>query len=245
MKLKVSLIALTAAITLPLCALAADYKVASVSNGGKITGKVTFSGTDEAPTSYPITKNPEVCGTGSREIDFVKVNNGALNDAVVYLEKVAEGKDWSADVGKALVDQKKCAFSPFLGVMRDGASLPVQNSDPVLHNIHTYEIMGKAKRTVFNVSQPPEVKVINKEVGLKRGVSMKLECDAHDFMHGFTFVAKNPYYAVVKDNGTFSIDGVPPGTYTIKAWHGTLGEQKGSVTVAAGGSATTNFEFKN
>lgn len=246
---KISLQALTAisllaAATLPYTAMAAGYKVTGVTNGGAVSGKVSFSGKAPAPASYPITKDPKACGTGNREIAFVKVSDGALNDVVVYLEKVKEGKDWPAEIGKALVNQEKCAFHPFVQVMSNGATLPVQNSDPVLHNIHTYEIMDRAKRTVFNVSQPPEVKVINKKVELKRGVAMKLECDAHDFMHGFVFVARNPYYAVVRADGTFEIDNIPPGDYKISAWHGALGEQKGKVKVSAGGKATVDFTFK-
>ncbi len=73
---------------------------------------------------------------------------------------------------------------------------------------------------------------------------MKIECDAHDFMHGYVFVANNPYFAVVKEDGSFSIDNVPPGKYTIKAWHGMLKNQKGTIEVSAGGSATIDFTFK-
>ncbi|HFE31960.1 MAG TPA: hypothetical protein ENJ17_01480 [Gammaproteobacteria bacterium] len=235
---------LFAAASLPLTAGAAAYKVVDVTNGGTITGKVTFSGSDPAPKIYPITKDNDTCGTGNREIDFVRVTNGALNDSVVYLKKVKSGKDFPAELNKPEVDQKKCNFIPFLSVMKNKDKLAVHTSDPVLHNIHTYELIGKAKKTVFNVSQPPELTVINKTVKLKRGTSMKLECDAHDFMHGYVFVAKNPYFAVVKEDGSFVIDNVPPGKYKIAAWHGFLGEKKGKVTVDAGGTATIDFAYK-
>ena len=68
--------------------------------------------------------------------------------------------------------------------------------------------------------------------------------DHHDFMHGFVFVARNPYYAVVGADGSFKIDDIPPGEYNIKAWHGTLGEQKAKITVEGGKTAQTDFEFK-
>lgn len=119
-----------------------------------------------------------------------------------------------------------------------------KNSDPVLHNIHTYEIIGRAKKTVLNVSQPEQGAITNKKIKLKRGAAMKLECDAHDFMHGFIFVAKNPYYAVVNKDGAFTIKDVPPGKYKIKAWHGTLGIKKDKVEVPANGKVTVNFEYK-
>jgi hypothetical protein len=222
---------------------AATYKVTEVADGGSITGKVAFSGKDEAPKVYGITKDNDVCGTGNREIDYVKVNNGALGDVVVYLDKVKEGKDFEADAAGGNLDQKGCEFSPFLQVMKNDGKLEVKNSDPVLHNIHTYEIMGRAKKTVFNISQP-DPNTIHKSVKLKRGDAMKIECDAHDFMHGFVFVAKNPYYAIVGADGSYSIDNIPAGKYTVKAWHGKLKEQKTKVDVAAGAAAEANFDFK-
>ena len=228
---------------LPLTAAAAPYKEITVSSGGSVSGKVTFSGTDPAPKIYKITKDNDTCGTGNRKIDYVKVNNGALTDVVVYLDKVKEGKPFPAELGDNTIDQKGCEFRPFLQVMRNGGELAAINDDPVLHNIHTYEILGRAKKTVFNVSQA-KTGTIKKKVNLKRGSAMKVECDAHDFMHSFVFVAKNPYFAVVGDDGSFTIDGIPPGKYTIKAWHGTLKDQKAKVDITGGATATVNFEFK-
>ncbi len=239
--LEVVVVALLASL-FSLSAAAAKYQVAEVKNGGSIAGKVTFSGDDAPATVYAITKNPEVCGTGNREVDYVKVSDGALNDVVVYLDKVTSGKAF-AD-GKGNLDQKGCEFLPYLQVMHNEQELEVLNSDPVSHNIHTYELIGKAKRTVMNISQPKQGSVIKKMIKLRKGVGMKIECDQHDFMHGFVFVARNPYYAIVGGDGSFEIKDVPPGEYEIKAWHGTLGEQKTGVTVEGGKAAAVNFEFK-
>ena len=208
-----------------------------------ITGKVTLAGKDFPPKSYKISKDNNVCGDGKREIDFVRASNGALLDVVVYLEKVKSGKPFPADVGEGEAIQQGCEFKPFLGVMKNDSKFAAVNKDPVLHNIHTYELIGRTKKTVFNVSQPDQ-NTVNKKVKLKRGAAMKVECDAHDFMHAFVFVAKNPYFAVVKDDGSFEIKDVPAGKYTIKAWHGFLKDQKGKVEVAAGGAATIDFAFK-
>ncbi|MBT3012231.1 MAG: hypothetical protein KUF77_06465 [Candidatus Thiodiazotropha sp. (ex Lucina aurantia)] len=235
-----------------LCAVsnvgyAAAYKEGAVSNGGTITGSVKFAGKDKDPKVYSITKDNDVCGTGQRKIDYVRVNNGHLMDTVVYLEKVKEGKPFPADVGDASIDQKGCEFNPFLQVMKNKSKLSAVNSDPVLHNIHTYELIrGDAKgpkKTLTNVSQPDPGTVTN-TIKMKRGPAIKVECDAHDFMHGFVFVAKNPYFAKVAEDGTFSIGDVPPGSYTIKAWHGMLKNKKAKVKVEAGGTATVDFTFK-
>ncbi len=238
----ISSISLALAMSLPT-AQAAPYKTIEVTDGGSVSGKVTFSGDDPAPKIFAITKDNDVCGSGNREVDFVRVTDGALNDVVVYLDKVKEGKAFDPATETGAVNQSGCAFDPFIQVMHNGSDFTAKNSDTVSHNIHTYEILGRAKKTVFNISQPDQGNVV-KQVKLKRGTAMKVECDQHDFMHGFVFVAKSPYFALVADDGSYTIDGVPPGKYTVKAWHGTLKGQKASVEVAAGASASADFEFK-
>jgi hypothetical protein len=236
-------VSLAGLCALPLATQAAAYKEGNVSNGGTISGKIAFAGKDEDPKVYKITKDNDVCGTGDREIDYVRVVNGSLMDTVVYLDKVKEGKAFPAELSETKIDQKGCEFKPFLGVMKNNTKISAINQDQVLHNIHTYEILGRTKKTVFNVSQP-DPNTVTKSVNLKRGVAMKVECDAHDFMHAYVFVAKNPYFAVVKEDGSYSIDNVPAGNYTVKVWHGSLSEQKAKVEVTAGGSATADFTFK-
>ena len=244
--MKRSLLLSSVALSLMLgtsVAQAAKYKVVEVKDGGTIVGKVTFTGTDPAPKVYAVTKDQDTCGKEDRKIDFVKVTDGGLGDAVVYLSKIKEGKAFIKEEASGAVNQKACAFDPFIQIMQNKSEFTVTNSDPVSHNIHTYEIMGRAKKTVFNISQP-DPSEITKKVKLKRGTSMKIECDQHDFMHGFAFVAKNPYYALVAEDGSYKIENVPAGKYKIKAWHGTLGEKKGKVTVEASAEATADFEFK-
>ncbi|MFK5891599.1 MAG: carboxypeptidase regulatory-like domain-containing protein [Pseudomonadota bacterium] len=228
-----------AAISMP--AISA-YKVVDVSNGGSITGKINFTGKDKAPKIYKVAKDTDTCGKENRVIDYVDVKDGALRNVVVYLYKVKSGKKF--DDVNVKINQKGCAFMPFMSVMTNGAMFEATNSDPVLHNIHTYEILGRAKKTVMNVSQPKQGSVTKKKVKLKRGAGMKIECDAHDFMHGFVFVAKNPYYAVVADDGTYTINDIPAGKYKVKAWHGTLGEKKGKATLKGGDTVTVDFTFK-
>ena len=169
-------------------AYAAPYKVTDVKDGGSITGKVSFTGKDPAPKVYKVTKDMKVCGKDERSIDFVKVTNGGLSNVVVFLDKVKSGKAFDKKVTSAKINQKGCEFDPFVQIMYIDENLEALNSDPVSHNIHTYELIGKSKRTVVNVSQPKQGSVIKKKIKMRRGNGMKVECDQHDFMHGFVFV---------------------------------------------------------
>jgi len=209
---------------------------------GSITGVLNFKGTAPAPEEFAITKNPEVCGTGTRKVTWVRVKNGKLAQAVVYIDKIDGTKAWTKKAVDAKSNQKGCAFLPFIDVVKNGTTLDVLNSDPVLHNIHTYEIIGRAKRTIFNVSQPDKGFDFKEVVKARRGHWMKMECDAHNFMHGWRFLARNPYYSLTGDDGVFNITDVPAGTYKVIAWHPTLGKQVATVKVGAG-AAKINFTF--
>jgi hypothetical protein len=232
-----------AALAIPSAEAAKGYKEMEVADGGTIEGKVLMGDAKPETQMFLIAKDPEVCGTGEREVVWVRANGDALLDAVVYLDKVEAGKPFADEVKKTQIDQKGCTFIPFLAAMANEGELEALNSDPVTHNIHTYELIGRGRRTAINVSQSEQGNTISKKIKLRKGVAMKVECDVHNFMHGWVFVAPNPYFAVVDENGAFAIDGVPPGTYTIKSWHGRLGEQETTVEVPASGSVEVGFSY--
>ena len=225
-------------------AQAGKYKVVDVKDGGSISGKVAAGDVVSKTKSFTISKDPQICGTGTRDVPLVEVNNGVVKNAVVYLVKVKQGKAFPKELESVKLNQKGCAFIPAFSVMANGGKLTAVNSDKTLHNIHTYELIGKARRTVMNVSQPNAGDTVTKKVKMRKGTGMKIECDAHDFMHGFMFVAKSPYFAVVDDKGEFKIDNIPAGKYKVRLWQGFLGEIKGGeVEVKAGGDSKINLSF--
>lgn len=220
---------------------AIGYEAVAVSGGGSVAGTVSFKGEAPAPRSVAITKDNQVCGTGNREIVDVNVRDGKLAGVVVYVAKLDKGKPWG-EVAAPVLDQKGCEFIPDMLIVQKGTELTIRNSDPVLHNVHTYEIIGNVRRTMFNLGQPDQGE-IKQSIRMRRANAIKIECDAHDFMHGWAFAADNPYAVVTAPDGSFSIADVPPGDYELKVWHPTLGEQSTQVSVAGGAAASATFEF--
>jgi len=222
----------------------AKYDEITVDGGGSITGAVTFSGDVPDLDTEQIAKDNEVCGEGDIIPNPVSVgDDGSLENVVVFLEKVKEGKAWPTD--DFALDQLKCTFDPYVQVVRKGAKMTISNSDPVLHNVHPYEYVGKKRRTMFNLAQPKLGQVNTKAIKTRRGNVVELSCDAHSWMAGWLYVIEHPYYAVVGADGKFTIDNIPAGEYTLKAWHPVLGELEQAVEVNGGGSVQFGFQYSS
>ncbi len=228
------------------------YKEVDVADGATITGKVNFEGAvpTDAIENIKITKNNDVCGDGDREVIWVDVRDGALRGAFVFISKIKEGKKWDKpEMGTYLVDQKGCRFRPWAQVVRPGPII-IRNSDSgVLHNINARELIGVekgrvVKKTLFNFGQPDPGDITDK-IKPRRSSYIGINCEAHNFMFGFMMAPTHPYATVVGEDGSFKIDNLPPGKYTLKAWHPRYGIKKAKIEVAAKGATEVNFAFSD
>ncbi|MFZ5875294.1 MAG: hypothetical protein ACOYXU_02680 [Nitrospirota bacterium] len=267
MKLSRSLVAVAVGATLAFGSAAkAEYTVGAVADGGTVSGKVTFKGAVPGPKTAAFAKFPNsgFCektdsdGKGNRAVQEVKVKDGALQDVVVYIEDVKSGKAF--DFKGTDVTIEGCKFlvqggpSKMVGVVMKKAEIRVLNqdadpSDPkaatgVLHNPHSYEVAGASNTTIFNLPLPEKGQTLKKPVILRKKESyFMVECDQHNYMQAFFAPIENPYYAVVGEDGTFTISDVPPGTYEVYAWHPKLGKQEANITVPAKGTVKADFAF--
>ena len=227
-----------AACLLGSASVAPAYDVVTVTDGGSIKGKVTFDGPQPPKRKIVPTKDREACGSGVREVDQITVgpDKGVL-ESIVYLKQVEKGKAFAKPPKTPELNNLKCDFDPHIQVMPAG-DIVVVNSDPVLHN--TKSFIDKAP--VFNLALPNQGQRITRAV--KRTGIMRVECDAHGWMLGWVYVADNPYYAITAKDGTFAITDVPPGSYTLVAWHEFTGAKEIPVTVKAKEAAAVAVELK-
>ncbi len=211
------------------------YEVIQVADGGKVTGKVTVTGTVPPNEEIEVTKDPQACGT-KKMTETYMVKDGALGNVVVWLDGVTKGKDWVKKDNE--VDQKECHYVPHVTALGAGGNLDVVNSDAALHNIHAYS----EGETLFNFAQPNKDQKTPKK--LTKTGPIELKCDVHSWMHAWVFVAPHPYYAVTGADGTYTIDNVPAGSYKVKAWHEAAGTKDAEAKVDAKGEAKVDIAFE-
>ena len=213
---------------------------AAIADGGTVSGVVKF------PKEYPerekitITKDQAICGAFQYSETFVVSEETKGLKNVVITIKGAKGAVKAAET-PASVSQTKCQYVPHVQAVPLGTKLQILNNDGILHNVHAYFSGLDPKNTVFNKAQPKFLKKISENLD-KAGIYY-FKCDVHDHMNAYVAVMDHPYYAVSDENGAFSIAGVPPGTYTVEAWHEALGQLSKEVTVKAGQKSEVVFDI--
>ncbi|MDO8477604.1 MAG: hypothetical protein Q7W02_15680 [Candidatus Rokubacteria bacterium] len=212
------------------------YREGAAANGGSLTGEAIFAGPPPEPYVIWVKKNADVFGEKLPDERLLVSRGGKIKNVVVTLEGIREGKPWS-NVQRPQLFNKGGLFVPHVQVVRAAAQLEVINKDPVLHNSHAY----LAGRTVFNLAQPNKDQVIRKPLA-KVGL-VELMCDSHDWMNAWIVVSAHPYVAITGEDGAYTITDIPPGTYTLTAWHEKLGKKQVQVTVKGREERKVNFTF--
>ena len=159
--------------------------------------------------------------------------SGVTGESVVYVDAIA-GKTFPAPTEKPLIDQKGLMFTPHIVAVEQGTTVEFLNSDKVAHNVFWISVGGN-KKLGHNLGTWPK--------GEKRAFkfdnpgAIPLLCNVHPEMSGYIVVSPTPYFAVTDKSGSYKIDNVPDGSYTVTAWHEGAKNQSKPVTVAGGGKA--------
>jgi plastocyanin len=218
---------------------------------GDVTGAVTINGT--APKNEPIRMNADpVClkqakGEQFQETYKVGADGKSLANVFVYVKDGLGNYVYDTPTTAVTLNQEGCHYIPHVFGIRVGQPLEILNSDPTLHNIHAIPKVNQE----FNNGQPIQGMKTTHTFTAKE-VMVPFKCDVHGWMNAYVGVMDNPYFAITDADGKFAIKSLPPGTYTIEAWHERLGATTQSVTLGpketkdisftlnAGGATTTD-----
>jgi len=206
---------------------------------GSITGTVMVTG--KVPGGDPINMSTDPYCEGQPKLvtsDVVGGTGGTLQNVFIYVKDGLGNRRFPVPATPVVLDQKGCQYAPRVLGIQTGQTLAIHNSDSTLHNMH---------------ASPEHNQEFNKALGQPglnhthtfsaAEVMVPFKCDVHRWMRAWVGVLDHPFHAVSGADGSFSLTGLPPGTYTIEAWHETLGRQTQSVTIGASEAKPVAFTF--
>jgi plastocyanin len=203
-----------------------------------VTGHVTFSGKAPAPEPITMASDPRCMNVGAATEHTLVGPKGELLNTFVYVKDGLGDLKFPVPTTPVVLDQKGCQYRPHVFGVQVGQSVEILNSDPTLHNIHAWPMTNQE----FNVGQALQG-LHNQHTFSTREVMVPFRCDVHKWMNAFVGVLDHPFFAVSGADGAFVLKGLPPGTYTIEAWHEKLGTQTLSVTVGAKETKDVSLAF--
>jgi plastocyanin len=207
---------------------------------GSITLRVRFTGQVPPPKEINMSA-VGACAALHKEPVYdhaLRVKNGALAEVVVYLKEGLGDRAFTFPTTPVVIDQKGCLYAPTTVALMTGQPLQFTNSDAEAHNVHGAPNVAKSWN--FIMSQQNSSRTIYFD---KPEVGIPVRCDIHPWMLAHVSVFTHPYFAVTGDDGTATLQQVPPGKYVVAAWHRELGTSEQTVTLDAKARAAVELSF--
>jgi len=219
----------------------APTAVVDPSTAGSVSGTVKLDGTppkfkaiDMSAEAACVQANPspvvpQIVVTGA---------HGALENSVVYVKSGLGSYRFDIPSAPVVLDQKGCMYEPRVLAVMTRQPFEVHNEDQTIHNVHPMPRENRAWNKSEPIGDPPiEASFTKPEMAIP------IACNIHPWMRAFLFVFAHPYFAITPKTGEFELTGIPPGTYTIEAWHERFGFQDQTITLGPKESKTLEFVF--
>jgi plastocyanin len=207
---------------------------------GTVSGKVIYTGSPAKQKAIDMSEEPSCAKQHATPVTAETVvtgSNNALNNVVVYISAGANDEG-QVPAQEVIFEQKGCQYVPHVLAMHTGQVVKVVNSDQTSHNVHP---QAKVNRE-WNKSQPPGAPPISEKYDKPEFISVK--CNVHPWMRGYFAILNTSHYDISKGDGEFKLPNLPPGKYTVTAWHEEYGTQTADVTIAGNETKDVNFTFK-
>ncbi|MGA8491994.1 MAG: carboxypeptidase regulatory-like domain-containing protein [Terriglobales bacterium] len=245
MKCKHLLVAIALVLTISISSrqiVRAGAPATTSPSAAAIRGVVKFEGT--APKAKPISMaaDPSCARQHPGPVSTPEVvadSKGGLQNVLVFISDGLGDRTFDPPAQPVVITQKGCLYQPHVLAVQANQPIEVVNDDPTMHNIHP----APTNNREWNKAEQPGAKV--EETFAREEIAIPVRCNVHPWMRGYIAVLKNPYFALTKPDGTFDLPNLPPGTYTVKAWHEKLGTSTQTITVEANQTKEINFVFKS
>ncbi len=206
-----------------------EGKPVDAATAGSVTGTIKFDGVVPQMKVINMIDVPNCAKLHSAPVmteSVVPGDNGTLQNVLVYLQGDFSAYSFPQTVQPVKVEQEGCIYTPHVVALMTRDVLEVTNKDAVTHNINAMSQLQQG----WNETQPqggqPIVRIFSKEE-----IPMIVKCNMHPWMRFYLAVVSHPYFQVTGKDGQFALRNVPPGTYTLTAWHETYGTKKQTIVI--------------
>lgn len=196
-------------------------------------------------TSAPVTSAPVTTGIVTGAVTITRDSptgrpKADRSGVVIYLEAPMDPEQEDRLLEELPpvheVRQINKSFVPAVSAVIRGTEVRFPNDDMVFHNVFS---LSKVKRFDLGLYKSGTTR----SVTLTRPGIIDVYCNIHPEMAAKILVLDNPYFAVTGVDGSFSIAGVPPGTYSFVAWQVRGEPVRGEVIVSAGAQARLDLKL--
>jgi plastocyanin len=190
---------------------------------GRVTGNVRLTVASSAPSA--------ATAYDRRAVGPRPTPQPELKNVVIFFADVPASRGAPM---QAAIAQKDEQFVPHVVAVTAGSTVAFPNQDAFFHNVFSL-----SRGASFNLGRYPSGS--SRSRVLSRPGIVKVFCDIHSQMSAVIRVFDHRWFAIPQDDGTFAIDGVPPGDHTLIAWHERIGERRDRVTIRPGAETQITF----
>ncbi|MGH9321261.1 MAG: hypothetical protein ACRD21_16280 [Vicinamibacteria bacterium] len=158
-----------------------------------------------AASAAPVSGKVEILEKGN-------VKRAVVRNVLVYLEGIKTEIPASIRERPVSIASREKTFEPHVQVVPVKGSVSFPNHDDIMHNVFS---LTKGNRFDLGLYKSGA----KKDFAFANAGLVRIYCNIHPQMSAFLLVRDNPYYVWTTPDGGFRIDGVPPGNYTLRAWH--------------------------
>ena len=219
-----------AVVTAPI----GPYREISVASPGRIAGTVDFDGVFPADSVIQLTAQQAGCGQSVVDHRIDRAGTRVAGVAV-WLTDIRAGRPRDVDKRFELANED-CVIVPRVQTVMTGGTLNVISNDVAMHRDRIVDVATGDVAAIAPFNDNGQVIPFDRL--LTKTSELEVICELHPWAKAYVLVFDHPYYAVTDKDGNFSLEGIPAGTYHLRAWHPVLGLVDQTVTVASGAAAT-------
>jgi hypothetical protein len=196
---------------------------------GVIQGRVILSGNPPVMDYIPI--SPKI-----KDESIIVGTDGGLENVIVFLKDAPRCS--SILQTPAVLDQINCKYVPHVLAVQAGQILRLKSSDAIMHNVNIQSSANPPANYSFSAPGIHDIVLKFPED------PFIVKCDVHQWMKAWVGVFKHPWFAVTGEDGSFTIENVPAGTYTLAAWQEVLPQQEQQIAVTDQAPTKAQFTFQ-